>query len=62
MERLEKLYRLARRRLPGYHHVTVHHGNGTLGWPAHPLRRIVRLADQRSPRRCRSNWRLADVW
>ena len=40
VERLEKLYRLARRRLRrlGYHHVTVHHGNGTLGWPAHALR------------------------
>ena len=37
VERLEKLYRLARRRLR-------------------------RLADQRSPRRCRSNWRLAGVW
>ena len=37
VERLEKLYRLARRRLRrlGYHHVTVHHGNGTLGWPDH---------------------------
>jgi protein-L-isoaspartate(D-aspartate) O-methyltransferase len=37
VERLERLYRLARRRLRrlGYHHVTVHHGNGTLGWPAH---------------------------
>ena len=37
VERLERLYRLARRHLRrlGYHHVTVHHGNGTLGWPAH---------------------------
>ena len=37
VERLERLYRLARRRLRrlGYHHVAVHHGNGTLGWPAH---------------------------
>ena len=37
VERLETLYRLARRRLRrlGYHHVAVHHGNGTLGWPAH---------------------------
>lgn len=37
VERLETLYRLARRRLRrlGYHNVTVHHGNGTLGWPAH---------------------------
>ena len=37
MERLETLYRLARHRLRqlGYHHVSVHHGNGTLGWPAH---------------------------
>ncbi len=37
MERLETLYRLARRRLRrlGYHHVSVHHANGTLGWPAH---------------------------
>ena len=37
IERLEKLYRLARRRLRrlGYHNVAVHHGNGTLGWPAH---------------------------
>jgi protein-L-isoaspartate(D-aspartate) O-methyltransferase len=37
VERLEKLYRLARRRLHrlGYHNVDVHHGNGTLGWPEH---------------------------
>jgi protein-L-isoaspartate(D-aspartate) O-methyltransferase len=37
VERLEPLYRLARRRLCrlGYHNVAVHHGNGTLGWPAH---------------------------
>jgi protein-L-isoaspartate(D-aspartate) O-methyltransferase len=37
VERLESLYRLARCRLRrlGYHRVTVHHGNGTLGWPAH---------------------------
>ena len=37
VERLEILYRLARRRLRrlGYHKVAVHHGNGTLGWPAH---------------------------
>jgi protein-L-isoaspartate(D-aspartate) O-methyltransferase len=37
VERLEKLYRLARRRLRklGYHHVYVHLGNGTLGWPEH---------------------------
>jgi protein-L-isoaspartate(D-aspartate) O-methyltransferase len=37
VERLENLYRLARRRLRrmGYHNVSVHHGNGTLGWPAH---------------------------
>ena len=57
VERLEKLYRLARRRLRrlGYHHVTVHHGNGTLGWPAHASTTASwsRLADQRSPRRCR---------
>jgi len=37
VERLEILYRLARRRLRrlGYHNVSVHHGNGTLGWPEH---------------------------
>jgi protein-L-isoaspartate(D-aspartate) O-methyltransferase len=37
IERLVQLYRLARRRLRrlGYHNVAVHHGNGTLGWPAH---------------------------
>jgi protein-L-isoaspartate(D-aspartate) O-methyltransferase len=37
VERLESLYRLARRRLRrlGYDNVYVHHGNGTLGWPAH---------------------------
>lgn len=37
VERLESLYRLARRRLCrlGYHPVTAHHGNGTLGWPVH---------------------------
>jgi protein-L-isoaspartate(D-aspartate) O-methyltransferase len=37
VERLETLYRLARRRLRrlGYHHVYVHLGNGTLGWPEH---------------------------
>jgi protein-L-isoaspartate(D-aspartate) O-methyltransferase len=37
VERLKTLYRLARRRLRrlGYHNVHVHHGNGTLGWPAH---------------------------
>ena len=37
VERLETLYRLARRRLRqlGYHNVAVHHGNGTLGWPEH---------------------------
>jgi protein-L-isoaspartate(D-aspartate) O-methyltransferase len=37
VERLEILYRLARRRLRrlGYHNVYVHHGNGTLGWPEH---------------------------
>lgn len=37
VERLETLYRLARRRLRklGYHNVYVHLGNGTLGWPEH---------------------------
>jgi protein-L-isoaspartate(D-aspartate) O-methyltransferase len=37
VERLESLYRLARRRLRrlGYDNVYVHHGNGTLGWPEH---------------------------
>jgi protein-L-isoaspartate(D-aspartate) O-methyltransferase len=37
VERLENLYRLARRRLRrlGYDNVYVHHGNGTLGWPEH---------------------------
>ena len=37
VERLEILYRLARRRLRrvGYHQAAVHHDNGTLGWPAH---------------------------
>ena len=37
VERLETLYRLARRRLHrlGYHNVSVHLGNGTLGWPEH---------------------------
>lgn len=37
VERLESLYRLARRRLHrlGYQHVVVHLGNGTLGWPEH---------------------------
>jgi len=37
VERLETLYRLARRRLRRlvYHNVSVHHANGTLGWPAH---------------------------
>lgn len=37
VERIDILYRLARRRLHelGYHNVLVHHGNGTLGWPAH---------------------------
>jgi protein-L-isoaspartate(D-aspartate) O-methyltransferase len=37
VERLEILYRLARRRLRrlGYHNVYVHYGNGTLGWPEH---------------------------
>lgn len=37
VERLETLYRLARRRLHrlGYDNVAVHYGNGTLGWPEH---------------------------
>ena len=37
VERLETLYRLARRRLRklGYNNVYVHLGNGTLGWPEH---------------------------
>jgi protein-L-isoaspartate(D-aspartate) O-methyltransferase len=37
VERLETLYRLASRRLRrlGYRNVSVHHANGTLGWPAH---------------------------
>jgi protein-L-isoaspartate(D-aspartate) O-methyltransferase len=37
VERLETLYRLARRRLRkfGYDNVSVHLGNGTLGWPEH---------------------------
>ena len=37
VERLEVLYRLARRRLGrrGYHTLAVHHGDGTPGWPAH---------------------------
>lgn len=44
VERIETLYRLARRRLHalGYANVLVHHGNGTLGWPEHaPYEGIV---------------------